>query len=172
MHILPNPDAVLEGAANRSAEAAKVCGARCVVNLLGMLGPFGRADRLMLSSKSNLGGYLLSWWAAANRPGHAADSLGRAVPDAFFDLDRVLRKEALPRRYFCELPWGSRRGLCASGQGACDMPQFAPRSFCRGQLPRQAGGGDGVGGTAGEGGPKERRPRAKGGGGGGGARVG
>ena len=120
--LIPNPDARLEAGTNRSLEAAKVCGGACVANALSVLDAFARADRLMLSSKSNLGGYILSWWGAANP--------SKLAPDALFDLDKALRRETLPRRYFCELPWGSRHGLCASGQSACDMPQFAGRSFC------------------------------------------
>lgn len=140
MVLLENPDAQHDGVTNRSLEAAKVCGASCVANALGILTPFARAERLILSSKSNLGGYLLSWWGAANA--------GQPAPGALFDLDHALRKEALPRRYFCDLPWGSRRGLCAPGQNACDMPQFATRSFCKGK-GKGGGGSSGVQGKGG-----------------------
>ena len=141
--LLENPDAQVDGATNRSLEAAKVCGPECAEHALGMLSPFANSDRLVLSSKSNLGGYLLSWWGAANA--------GQAAPRALFDLDHVLRREALPRRYFCDLPWGTRRGLCAAGQSACDMPQFAARSFCRAQQQAASSGkgkGKGAGGGA------------------------
>lgn len=84
-----------ENNANRSLEAAKVCSAACVPELLATLPRFANAQRLMVSSKSNFGGFLLSSWGAANE--------GR-VP-LFFDLDNVLRREAMPRRYFCDLPW-------------------------------------------------------------------
>ena len=110
-------------ASNQSMESAKVCSSACVPPLLGMLDPFGRADRLILSSKSNLGGYLLSWWAAANA--------GRTAPVAFHDLDNVLRAESLPRRYFCELHWGTRRGLCSSDQSACDLKRNLQSKDCQ-----------------------------------------
>ena len=119
--LLPNTHEAFD-AVNHSVESAKVCNSECVPPLLGMLAPFARAERLILSSKSNLGGYLLSWWAAANK--------GRTAPLAFHDLDHALRTEALPRRYFCELPWGTRRGLCSSGQSACDLKRNLESNFC------------------------------------------
>lgn len=87
-----------------------------------MVEQFGRAKRLMLSSKSNLGGFLLSWWFAAN-----ADA-----PASFVDLDHAVTEQALTRshKYFCDLPWGSRRGMCKANQTACDLAAFAKRNFC------------------------------------------
>lgn len=111
-------------AQNRSIEAALVCGASCVPPLLSLVQLFSRARALMLSSKSNLGSFLLSWWFAAN-----ADQ----VPE-LFDLDGIVNEKVLSgqHRYFCELPWGSRRGLCKSNQTACELSYMAQRSFCRG----------------------------------------
>jgi len=109
---------------NRSMEAARVCGAECLPELLSMLSPFGRADRLMLSTKSNVGVFLLSWWSAANG--------GRAAPTAVCDLDGILHQESLPSRYFCELQWGIRHGMCSGPQSTCDLPQMAKRTFCGG----------------------------------------
>eukprot|EP00966_Prymnesium_polylepis_P100980 2338369-Prymnesium_polylepis.1 len=118
---------------NRSVEAAKVCGEECVPPLLATMGAFARAPRLLLSSKSNFGGYLISWWGAINK--------GK-IP-TITDLDRVLKPGMLPVRYFCELPWGSRHGFCSGGQTACDLLQFRDRNFCSAAArKRQAGGKD------------------------------
>ena len=118
-------------ATNRSVEAALVCDASCVAPLLSLVQRFARARALMVSSKSNLGSFLLSSWFAAN---------GDAMP-TLVDLDGVVTESAIAHqhRYFCELPWGSRRGLCRSNQTACDLPHMVQRAFCRGT--RTHGGG-------------------------------
>ena len=108
---------------NHSMEAAKVCDGSCISSLLGTVERFAHADRLILSTKSNLGGYILTWWGASNPTGR--------LDKGFIDLDGAMRREALPRKYFCELTWGSRHGLCLSGQTTCEVPQLAQRSFCR-----------------------------------------
>ena len=81
-----------------------------------------------MSSKSNLGSFLLSWWFAANEG---------AAPTAIFDLDGVVSEAAIFRqhRYFCELPWGSRRGMCKGNQTACELPAFRERNFCVAKHP-------------------------------------
>ena len=48
-------DAEKIDAQNKSVEAAKLCDGTCVSSLLGLVDKFGRAERLGLSSKSNLG---------------------------------------------------------------------------------------------------------------------
>lgn len=144
MHVeVVGNDAERFDAQNRSMEAAKVCGATCVASLLEMTQRFARANALMLSTKSNLGGFLLSYWGAAN-PTRKLRGL--------VDLDGALRREALPRRYFCELQWGSRHGLCASGQTMCDNPRNAHTTFCKaGKTSGHAkAGGAGPGKTAGK----------------------
>ena len=118
-------------ATNRSVEAALVCDASCVAPLLSLVQRFARARALMVSSKSNLGSFLLSSWFAAN---------GDAMP-TLVDLDGVVTESAIAHqhRYFCELPWGSRRGLCRSNQTACDLPHMVQRAFCRGTRTRGGG---------------------------------
>lgn len=65
----------------------------------------------MLSSRSNVGVFLLSWWGAAH---------GGALPSSYFDLDRDTTWWRMPWRYFCSLAAGSRGGSC--GQGTFDPP--------------------------------------------------
>ena len=112
-------------AQNRSIEAAQVCDATCVLPLLALKQLFSHSRRLMLSTKSNLGSHLLSSWAAAN---------GDAAP-ALVDLDGSIRAGGIHvgpgGRYFCELPWGSRRGLCKATEKTCDLPHMAHRTFCK-----------------------------------------
>ena len=137
-------------ASNRSIEAAKVCDGTCVTALLEMVTRFGRADGLMVSSKSNLGGFLISAWGALN-PNPAR---GMAIVPGLVDLDGALRREAMPRRYFCELPWGSRHGLCFSAQSTCDVPRNAQSSLCRGKTAGGAKAGGAKAGGAKVGGAK------------------
>ena len=108
-----------------------------------MVQRFGTADRLILSTKSNLGGYLLSSWGAFNK-----------ILPTFTDLDAAMRWNALPLRYFCELPWGSRHGLCTTSQSTCDVPQNAQRTYCKGKAgaAAKAGGGEGKAKGKGKGG--------------------
>ena len=115
-------------AQNRSAEAALACDASCVPPLLSLVQLVARARRVVMSSKSNLGSFLLSWWFAANEG---------AAPTAIFDLDGVVSEAAIFRqhRYFCELPWGSRRGMCKGNQTACELPAFRERNFCVAKHP-------------------------------------
>ena len=138
VEVIANEEEQKDAASNRSIEAAKVCGAGCVTSLLNMVQRFATSDRLILSSKSNLGGYLLSSWGAFNQ-----------LMPTFTDLDAAVRWNALPRRYFCELPWGSRHGLCTTSQSTCDVPQNAQRTYCKGKAgaakvgAAEAGGGGG-----------------------------
>ena len=62
---------------NVSVEAALVCGGGCVAPLLALLRGFTRARQLLLSSRSNLGGFVLSSWGGAN--GGAARGQNGAV---------------------------------------------------------------------------------------------
>lgn len=137
-------------AQNRSVEAALVCSAACVAPLLSLVQQFSRARTLMISTKSNLGSFLLSWWFAANeRNGAVMGKAGGAgdVMPGFVDLDRVVTSTATfskQGRYFCVLPWGSRRGMCKSNQSTCDLPAFAQRSFCSPAGANRAGNAGGA----------------------------
>ena len=122
-------------AQNKSVEAALVCDASCVTPLLSLMQQFTRARTIILSTKSNLGSFLLSYWFAANND----------ETPGFVDLDKVVTSTATfsrQGRYFCVLPWGSRRGLCKSNQTTCDLPGFAQRAFC---LPKSLNKGRGKG---------------------------
>ena len=131
---------------NRSIEAALVCDTSCVPPLLALKQSFSHARTLMVSTKSNLGSHLLSSWAASN-----AD----AAP-GLIDLDNVVSAEAIKTRpggkYFCELPWGSRRGLCRSSEATCDLPHMQGRSFCKGDAKSSGSGAGGSGRRAASGG--------------------
>lgn len=82
-----------------------VCDESCIPPLLDLADGFARSSALMLSTKSNMGGFLLSWWAAAND--------GRVPP--LLDMDAKVKAAQLHRgRYFCALQWGARRGMCES----------------------------------------------------------
>ena len=84
--------------------------------LLSLVEGFSRAAALIIGSGSNLGGFMLSAWPAAN-----ADAVPR-----FIDTDRRLTRESLvggsagpgredePARHFCRLEFGSRAGLCTA----------------------------------------------------------
>ena len=134
-------------AQNRSVEAARVCTAACVPPLISLVAHFSRARTLMLSTKSNLGSFLLSWWFAANvQDANVLD----AMP-GFVDLDHVVTSTSTfskQRKYFCELQWGSRRGLCKSNQSTCELAAFAQRSFCAPAGSKAGGGAKGGGGGA------------------------
>lgn len=106
---------------NQSMEAALVCGESCVPPLLSLVRRFARARALAFNSRSNVGTFLLSWWFAAN---------GDTTPP-FVDLDGDLEDD-LEResRYFCDLSWGTRRGLCWGNQKSCDLPEQRRLFFC------------------------------------------
>ena len=127
--VLSN-DAEAFDSRNRSIEAAKVCGSACVAPLIEMARRFSQASQLLLSSKSNLGGFLLSSWGAAHSDGMS--SVGGLLKVAVYDLDRMLKPNELPEKYFCELEWGSRHGMCRPAESACDQTQFRERNFCKG----------------------------------------
>ena len=134
---------------------------------------------LMLSTKSNLGSFLLSWWFAANtargRSGSAPGGGTEATATAaggdddpmprLVDLDHAVTSTntfSKQGRYFCSLPWGSRCGLCKGNQTSCELAAFAQRSFCApagAKADAKAGGGKG------------RGAKGKGGGGGGGGKA-
>ena len=79
---------------------------------------FAASSSLLINSKSNMGGFLLSFWFAANddRRPHFVD-MDEAVDDATLDSNR----------YFCKLQWGSRAvisaALCPSGISECTAQQ-------------------------------------------------
>ena len=166
-------------AQNQSVEAALVCTAACVPPLLSLVQQFARARTLMLSTKSNLESFLLSWWFAANtargRSGSAPGGGTEATATAaggdddpmprLVDLDHAVTSTntfSKQGRYFCSLPWGSRRGLCKGNQTSCELAAFAQRSFCApagAKADAKAGGGKG------------RGAKGKGGGGGGGGKA-
>ncbi|KAL1506941.1 hypothetical protein AB1Y20_007805 [Prymnesium parvum] len=82
------------------------CDERCVPPLLELVDGFSRAARLMVNTRSNVGTFLLTWWPAANR--------GR-MP-YFVDMDGSVAPGSLtPNRVWCDLPYGSRHGLCEGG---------------------------------------------------------
>ena len=83
------------------------CDASCIPPLQALVVSFSRAGRLLVSLRSNMGGYLLASWSGLN---------GRSTPPPFVDLDGRVKDDALGDRYFCSLRWGSRAGLCAPGE--------------------------------------------------------
>lgn len=82
---------------------------------------FAASDRVMLSSMSNMGVFMLTWWAAANN-------------DTFpvlLDLEgRVTTPKLQKGFYFCSMPWGAKHGLCKGSQTACSLSWNARRQFC------------------------------------------
>ena len=81
------------------------CDQTCIHPLQSLMSQFACAEKLMLSSRSNMGSFLISWWPAANQ--------GR-IPSVK-DLDGKLHHGQMARgRHFCSLQWGSRRGMCES----------------------------------------------------------
>ena len=81
------------------------CDASCVPPLQELADAFARASTLLLSTKSNMGSFLLSWWGAPN---------GDLVPQVV-DMDGKTKVTQLQRgRYFCALQWGARHGMCES----------------------------------------------------------
>jgi hypothetical protein len=108
---------------NRSLEAAAVCDASCIPPLIALIEAYKHASTLLLSTRSNIGSHLLASWAAAN-----ADAVPKLV-----DLDAGLKSSirAGPGgRFFCDLAWGSRRGMCKVSETTCDLPSMTKRSFC------------------------------------------
>ena len=109
---------------NRSECAAGAGGGSggCVWTLLRLVLEFGRAAALVVSLRSNMGGFLFSW--RGGEPSAAPlGALGGArgapplVPP-FVDVDGVLRPTHLANgsKYFCSLRWGSRAGLCHASE--------------------------------------------------------
>lgn len=90
--------------AEANQTAASACDSSCVAPLFDAVAAFGRARVLILSTGSNMGGFMLSAWGAVN---------GDETPQ-FLDVDGRLHQSHLARGglYFCELQWGSRHGLC------------------------------------------------------------
>lgn len=89
------------------------CDAACIGPLQALMASFGCADALMLSSRSNMGSFLLSWWPGAQPTTHRA----AAAELQFVDLDAKVKPRQLSRgRYFCSLMWGSRRGMCEANR--------------------------------------------------------
>lgn len=83
------------------------CDASCIPPLQALADGFGRADALLLSSKSNMGSFLMTWWGAAN---------GDALPNVV-DMDGKLHRGQMAKgKYFCCLAWGSRRGVCEANR--------------------------------------------------------
>ena len=81
------------------------CDGTCITPLTALVEDFQHADALILSLASNVGGYLLSSWPAAN---------GDALP-LFIDTDGQLKVEDVSDgRWFCKLDFGSRAGLCST----------------------------------------------------------
>ena len=79
------------------------CDESCVPPLIELVDAFARSDHLILSTKSNIGAFLLAWWPAAN-----GDRMAN-----FTDMDGGLKPTDLTaERTMCALTWGSRRGVC------------------------------------------------------------
>lgn len=75
--------------------------------LLELINHFSHAERLMLSTRSNVGAFLLAWWPAAN---------GNRMP-SILDMDGSINSSMMhPDRIYCDLPYGSRHGWC-DGRG-------------------------------------------------------
>lgn len=101
----------------------KRCGPECVPPLLELAWQFAAAKFMMVGSRSNLGTFLLSWWAAPNGDARAN----------FADLDNRVWAPQMYRngKYFCSLHWGSRRGICRSNE---TMSVFMRRAARRAAL--------------------------------------
>ena len=123
------------------------CTAACIPPLQRLAADFASSRAMMISSKSNMGSFMLSYWGAANHD---------AVP-TFIDMDgKVQRGQLLRGRHFCALSWGSRRGMCdtnrttfggeamGSAGGAADRPRRPVSSSGgggSGASPERLGGG-------------------------------
>lgn len=87
------------------------CTAACVPPLLELVNRFSQASALLVSTKSNMGGFLLTSYSALNN-----DKPPRAVVDMDGALHHSWKWSAsdalLPRSYFCALAWGPRYGFC------------------------------------------------------------
>ena len=104
-----------------ASEAGAVCDSSCLRTPLELAAHFALSDRLMLSSMSNMGVYMLAWWAAANND---------SIP-ILFDLDgRVTEQKLRNGQFFCSLAWGAKHGLCSASQSACSLPWNLHREFC------------------------------------------
>lgn len=86
--------------------------AACIAPMLAVPAAFARARALVLSTKSNVGTYALSWYPAANQ--------GR-LPRALVDMDGAVSLRGLRggELYFCQLQWGARCGLCEQWWNSC-----------------------------------------------------
>ena len=105
-----------------ASEAGAVCSSVCVQTPLELAAHFALSDRLMLSSMSNMGVYMLAWWAAANND---------SIP-ILLDLDgRVTQQKLRNGQFFCSMAWGAKHGLCSAGHStACSLPWNLHRQFC------------------------------------------
>lgn len=91
------------------------CDAGCIAPLQELMASFGCADALMLSSRSNMGGFLFSWWPGAQPTHH--EQAPATERQWFVDLDSKIKPRQLSRgRHFCSLRWGSRRGMCEANR--------------------------------------------------------
>lgn len=83
------------------------CDASCIPPLQSLAASFSRASALMLSTKSNMGSFMLTYWGAANGD----------VGPPLVDMDGKVHKGQLARgKHFCALNWGSRHGMCDSNR--------------------------------------------------------
>ena len=91
------------------------CSASCIGPLQQLYTAFAHTHSLLLSSKSNMGAFFLSYWGAAN---------GEQCP-SFIDMEAKTHLAQLKRgRHFCALAWGSRHGMCESNRTG--EHQFGP----------------------------------------------
>ena len=101
---MARPRAEIRLRTNSSAAEART--AASVPQLLGLVQSFAQASALVLSLRSNMGGFLFSSWAW---------SAATPLPP-YIDVDaRVFSRDLeFGSRYFCSLKWGSRAGLCTT----------------------------------------------------------
>ena len=118
---------LINGADGGSRSGLEMCQHRpeCVQELLELVEQFSRARLLLLSSRSNVGTFLAGWWGAMH-----------CVPPSFADLDGAIAPGAfVSGHFFCEMAWGSRKGLCSIEQAL--LRRFGP--LARMLLRRGAG---------------------------------
>ena len=112
---------------------------------------FGRSDAIIVSTKSNMGSFLLTWWGAANGDASArgsthaaAGASGCDVAPPLVDMDAKVKTLQINsrRKFFCALNWGSRHGMCESNRTAAAASGARPNANRaangRGAGPRNA----------------------------------
>ena len=96
-----------------TAAPGDACDETCIPSLQELADSFAHASSLMISTKSNMGSFLLTWWGASN---------GGGAP-LLVDMDAKVTKGQFQKgKHFCALAWGSRHGMCESNRTTVSRP--------------------------------------------------